>query len=127
MITGTGPAPISSSEEQQLREAGLYPARRGRYIRGSNFQPSERQGRELCFRERRYLQPQGSGSFDQSAPGRHSTVSDLPGILVAPSTHVYVTLDPTGKLLACSSLDGLEWAMRGGGPQSPAAAEELPR
>lgn len=127
LVMGTGPVPLSSSEEQQLSGAGLYLSRRGRYVRGSNFQPSEKQGKELCFRQRRYLRPQGSGSFDQRAPGRHSTVSDLPGILMAPSVHVYVTLDPTGKLLACSSPDGLEWVMRGGGPQSPAAAEHLPR
>lgn len=94
-------------------------------VRGRNFKPSKRQGRELWFRRKRYLRPQGSGSFDQRALGRHCTVSDLPGILMVPSMHVYVTLDPTGKLLVCSSLEGLEWVMRGGGPQSPVAGDDL--
>lgn len=80
---------------------------------------------ELWFRRRRYLRPQGSGSFDQLALGRHCTVSDLPGILMVPSMHMYVTLDPTGKLVVCSSLEGLEWVIRGGGPQSPAAGDDL--
>lgn len=54
-------------------------------------------------------------------------VSGSPGILRAPSAQVNVTLDPTGKLLECSSLDGLEWVMAGGGPQSPVAGEHLLR
>lgn len=55
------------------------------------------------------------------SPGRHSTVSGIPGILRAPSEQLNVTLDPSGKLLEL--LEGLEWFMAGGGPQSPAAGE----
>lgn len=114
------PAATSGSEGQQVWGLSL-----GTGTAGTRRDRDVKPG---CVSEKGgYLRPQGSGSLDQRLPGRHSMVSGSPGILRAPSAQVNVTLDPTGKLLECSSLDGLEWVMAGGGPQSPVAGEHLLR